>query len=209
MKEKITSIGNLIKSEVSKQKISVTDFAEKICCKRNNVYDIFKRSDISLLQLKQISEVLQRNFFQEIANDLSIVSTEELTSADERKSKVYAELLECVPIALRPLERDTAIIIPEPIPDMDFLPDVCLMNYYITFTVDEYLKDRIKESELLICKSLTNKSGQEIEICTNRLYGTILINIKVEHRTQEEWNDVMKFAFTMHDKYYSNERFNQ
>lgn len=207
MKE--TSIGALIESEVRRQGLSITEFADKIGSQRNNVYNIFKRSSMDLLLLKKISEVLKHNFFKEIAEDLDIVEEKELTSAEERKSKAYAELLECVPIALRPLERDTALVIPEPIPDMDFLPDICLMNYYITFTLDEYLKERIKESELLICKTITNKSGQIIEVITNRLFGTTSINIKVEHRTQEEWNDVMKFAFNVHDKYYSNERFNR
>ena len=207
MKE--TSIGALIESEVRRQELSITEFADMIGSQRNNVYNIFKRSSMDLLLLKKISEVLKHNFFKEIAEDLDIVEEKELTSAEERKSKAYAELLECVPIALRPLERYTALVIPEPIPDMDFLPDICLMNYYITFTLDEYLKERIKESELLICKTITNKSGQIIEVITNRQFGTTSINIKVEHRTQEEWNDVMKFAFNVHDKYYINERFNR
>jgi methionyl-tRNA formyltransferase len=38
------TIGKLIEKEVRKKQISITSFADKICCKRNNVYDIFKRS---------------------------------------------------------------------------------------------------------------------------------------------------------------------
>ena len=39
-----TTIGKLIESEVRKQQIPITEFAKLICCQRNNVYDIFKRS---------------------------------------------------------------------------------------------------------------------------------------------------------------------
>ena len=38
MKTEQVSIGKLIADEVRKQGISITDFAEKICCRRNNVY---------------------------------------------------------------------------------------------------------------------------------------------------------------------------
>lgn len=49
--EKLT-IGKLIEKEVRKQQIPITEFARLICCQRNNVYDIFKRSKIDIVQLK-------------------------------------------------------------------------------------------------------------------------------------------------------------
>ena len=38
------TIGELIEYEVRKQGLSIIDFANKISCQRNNVYDIFKRN---------------------------------------------------------------------------------------------------------------------------------------------------------------------
>lgn len=58
------TIGKLIEKEVRKKQISITSFADKICCKRNNVYDIFKRSKIDIVQLKKISQVLEHNFLK-------------------------------------------------------------------------------------------------------------------------------------------------
>ena len=52
------TIGELIENEVRKQQIPITEFAKMICCQRNNVYDIFKRSKMDIAQLKQISKVL-------------------------------------------------------------------------------------------------------------------------------------------------------
>ena len=42
------TIGELIENEVRKQQIPITEFAKMICCQRNNVYDIFKRSKMDI-----------------------------------------------------------------------------------------------------------------------------------------------------------------
>ena len=68
------TIGELIEQEVRRQQIPITDFAKKICCQRNNVYDIFKRCKMDIAQLKKISEVLSRNFFKELANDIDLIN---------------------------------------------------------------------------------------------------------------------------------------
>ena len=70
---KKTFIGQLIKDEVRRQDLPINDFAEKICCSRKNVYDIFKKSSIHLDQLARISRVLNRNFFEELARDPSLI----------------------------------------------------------------------------------------------------------------------------------------
>ena len=56
------TIGELIEHEVRKQEIPITEFAEMIHCKRNYVYDIFKRNNIDVMQLVAISKVLKHNF---------------------------------------------------------------------------------------------------------------------------------------------------
>lgn len=86
--EKLT-IGKLIEKEVRKQQIPITEFARLICCQRNNVYDIFKRSKIDIVQLKQISKVLRRNFFKELADDLELINEEEMSGADVKSKRQY------------------------------------------------------------------------------------------------------------------------
>lgn len=43
---KSKTIGDLINEEVRRQGMPVTKFAKEINCQRNNVYDIFNRSNI-------------------------------------------------------------------------------------------------------------------------------------------------------------------
>lgn len=56
-------IGSLIEKELRKQERSVTWFARKLNCNRQNVYDIFKRSNIDAELLLRISLILRFNFF--------------------------------------------------------------------------------------------------------------------------------------------------
>ena len=81
------TIGELIENEVRKQQIPITEFAKMICCQRNNVYDIFKRSKMDIAQLKQISKVLNRNFFKELAEDVELIN-----DSKESEEEVIAEI---------------------------------------------------------------------------------------------------------------------
>lgn len=56
-------IGNIIKEQLFLQKISVTDFAEKINCTPRNVYKIFCKPSIDTDLLVNISNALGINFF--------------------------------------------------------------------------------------------------------------------------------------------------
>lgn len=57
------SIGNLIKQELRAQERTVTWFAHKLNCQRQNVYDIFSRSTIDTALLMRISSILHKDFF--------------------------------------------------------------------------------------------------------------------------------------------------
>lgn len=57
-------IGNEIERVLRERGISVTQFANAICCHRKNVYDIFKRKSIDIDHLIRISKVLDYDFIQ-------------------------------------------------------------------------------------------------------------------------------------------------
>ena len=59
-------VGELIKKRVSELGLSVSEFARRLHCNRQNVYDIFahRRVDIELLQ--RISKILQHDFIAEL-----------------------------------------------------------------------------------------------------------------------------------------------
>lgn len=58
-------IGQQIEEELRHQERSVSWFARKLYCNRQNVYDIFRRTNIDAELLLRISLVLGRNFFDE------------------------------------------------------------------------------------------------------------------------------------------------
>ncbi len=63
--KKKKKIGQIIKAEVERQGLSATQFADKICVSRTNVYGIYDRRTIDSGLLAKISEVLHHNFFEE------------------------------------------------------------------------------------------------------------------------------------------------
>ena len=60
-------IGNRIKKVLFAQHRTAKWLAEQIPCERTNVYDIFKRSDININLLQQISLILKHDFFRELS----------------------------------------------------------------------------------------------------------------------------------------------
>jgi DNA invertase Pin-like site-specific DNA recombinase len=66
------NIGERIKKELLLQERSVTWFAKKLGCTRMSVYRIFEKQSIDTQQLIQISKILERDFFNEISEELNI-----------------------------------------------------------------------------------------------------------------------------------------
>lgn len=65
-------IGRLIKSVFDASGITVAEFARRINCGRPNVYSIFERNTIDVLQLVSISHALNHNFLNDIATHCGI-----------------------------------------------------------------------------------------------------------------------------------------
>ena len=65
-------IGRLIKSVFDESGLSVAEFARRINCGRPNVYSIFERNTIDVLQLVSISNALNHNFLNDIATHCGI-----------------------------------------------------------------------------------------------------------------------------------------
>ena len=67
---KMIHIGKIIEEEFYKQGRSVTWFADKLCCERTNIYNIFKRESIDSALLFKISQILGHNFFAYYTREL-------------------------------------------------------------------------------------------------------------------------------------------
>ncbi len=58
--------GERIKEYLAVTGLSVSEFARRLNCHRQNVYDIFKRKTIDVVLLQRISKVLEHDFVSEI-----------------------------------------------------------------------------------------------------------------------------------------------
>ena len=58
--------GEKVKEYFEASGLSVSEFARRLNCHRQNVYDIFKRKTIDVTLLQRISRVLEHDFVSEI-----------------------------------------------------------------------------------------------------------------------------------------------
>ena len=63
-------VGKRIKQVLDEQGRSASWLASKIPCERTNMYDIFKREDVSVALLFKVSSILGHDFFLEISDEL-------------------------------------------------------------------------------------------------------------------------------------------
>lgn len=63
-------VGKRIKEVMEEQGRSASWLASKIPCERTNMYDIFKREDVSVALLFKVSSILGHDFFLEISDEL-------------------------------------------------------------------------------------------------------------------------------------------
>ncbi len=61
------NFGALIKAEMQRQGMSVAEMAKKLNVQRQTVYDMLKRTNIDVERLKDVSEVLHKDFLQVIS----------------------------------------------------------------------------------------------------------------------------------------------
>lgn len=193
-------IGKLIEDEVRRQQISITEFSEQICCSRKNVYDIFKKSSIHLDQLAAISKVLNRNFFEEIARDPSLVDIDSDEAIREMETRrAISQFMELVPSILRKLGKQPIITFGRPLglgDDVD-LPDFMLTEFSIpiVFTASGFISDKYLTNPLFEINVFENPDGIKVYLMTNTFYGSRMIDVKLDYKTEEEWEKTLKFVF--------------
>lgn len=198
------TIGELIENEVRKQQIPIIEFAKMINCKRNNVYNIFRRSKMDITQLKQISKVLNRNFFKELSEDMELIYDDEESKEEVKKRKAVSQFISVVPDVLRKLEKHSTIVfckLDDPKYDDCPTPDFGLTDYFITFTIGETLQERIGICAVLPIAPVFNNDGCMVEVCTNTVFGSVFVNIKLDYKTFDEWYNYIAFAFEIYARF--------
>lgn len=200
---KSKTIGDLINEEVRRQGMPVTKFAKEINCQRNNVYDIFNRSNMDIDLLKRISKVLGVNFFQIIADDLDLVC-EEADNVNPQEQKAVSQFLDVVPKLLEKMGKNAAIFMGNPCPldiDSDCLPDFSLPDYSISFTFGKTLEERMRANSYLSFEVVRKNAGCEVETCFNKCTSLQTVNIQLTYKTEEQWAEILEFAFEVVSKW--------
>jgi hypothetical protein len=192
-------LGQLIEEEVRKQ-MSITDFADQILCGRQNVYKIFNKSSIHVDQLMRISRVLKRDFFKEIVDDPSLIDIDsEGAIQDMENRRAVSQFMEVVPNVLSRLGRQPVIAfgIPLGMEDVEELPDFMLTEYGICFSKGNYMAEKAQyaTNPLFDFKSFENNEGIRVYLMTNTIFGTKMIDVKLDFKTEEEWEKTLRFVF--------------
>ncbi len=72
----MVNVGQNIKEELLRQERTVSWMARKLNCNRAAVYRIFAKNSIDTQLLAHISQILNHNFFLELANDFDSQQSE-------------------------------------------------------------------------------------------------------------------------------------
>lgn len=193
-------IGQLIKEEVGRQQIPIVEFAEKIKCGRTNVYKIFEKSSIHLDQLATISKVLNRNFFAELAVNPSLIDINSEEAIQEMENRrAVAQFMEVVPKVLSKLGKQPVIAfgIPLGMEDVEDLPDFMLSEYGVCFSKENFMaeKPQYAANPLFKFMSFENTDGIKVYSMINTLFGSQMIDVKLDYKTEEEWEKTLRFIF--------------
>ena len=191
------TIGKLIEYEVRKQEIEITEFAKKIKCKRNNVYDIFKRNNLDVELLARISEVLNHNFFIDVAKDYSLADTEEESEEEKYNSKAVNQFMDVVPKVLKDLGKETSIMFSDKDEFGLIIPDFVLPSYGITFTIGSTWaeKTNVFSNPIFAIQLIENDENSSFFLVVDKRNGSPMVDIKLDYKSYDEWKEMLSFVF--------------
>ena len=194
-------IGELIKAEVERQGLTKAVFAETIGTTTRNVHKIFKKENLDLILLGNISKALKHDFFRDITDHPEILRLEDpetINYLEEKKAR--AQFLEVMPSVLKKLDAVPLVSFgaKEQFGEGAPVPDFLLPDYRISFCVGISLKERLIDYRTDNCQVLvvSDHKGKEFDVFmdTNK-NEIIMIDIKLDFKTEEQWLDMMSYVF--------------
>ncbi len=201
------NIGSQIESMVRKQQINITAFAEMISCSRKNVYDIFQRNSIDIELLARISKVLRHNFFKDVADNYELAMPTPTDEKEEERRRAVCQFLDVVPRILTRLKINASIVLGVK-NDEEIslpLPDYVISPYMFTVTIGESIEDRLngKLNGLMHFQKFSGENGSYVLLCHSEYTQTQSIDIKLDYKSEEEWESVVRLALEVAEKYYN------
>lgn len=194
------TIGKRIENEVRKQEWDITKFADAICCKRNNVYNIFKRNNIDIQLLARISKVLKHNYFKDLADAPELA---ELTVKESEKDKsninAVSQFFEVMPGVLTRIGMRNCITFNKSEMTGEnsvAFPDMILPGYLVCFTIGKRWIDKanILKNPLFTVQTLKSPDNVPIDIVENTLFGSVFIDIELDYKSEKMWENTMRFV---------------
>jgi len=197
---KRTNIGKLIKEEMEKQGMKAADLAKKLCFERTAVYKLFNKTSIDTALLGRISKVLDRNFFRDIANDMSLSGVNDKEAIRDIEDRMaVSQFMEVVPQVLLDMGKHAAIFIEK---NQLNIPSFCIGEYspIIMFTIGCNLYDlpHIKKAiprERVVCYTKEKEGIDAYLIDSHTIHCPGILDIKLDYKTKEEWKDILQFVF--------------
>ena len=200
------TIGQLIEEEVRKQQLTMDQFARMICCQRANVYKIFQRNTMDIAQLKQISEALNHNYFEDLAKDVDLARPIPVDEKELERMRAVTQFLEVVPKVFQKLGHPVSIVLGYKLPDeQDIpLPDFVLSDFNISFTIGQTFEEKCNG---IFGGGMTfhHPSGDcpsKMVGCVNQVTGFQSFDIAIDYKTEEEWEETIRFALDEIDSFY-------
>jgi plasmid maintenance system antidote protein VapI len=201
------NVGSQIENMVRKQQISIVDFANMINCSRKNVYDIFQRNSIDIELLARISKVLGHNFFKDVADNYELAMPTPADEKEEERRKAVCQFLDVVPRIFTRLKINASIVLGvrnEEEINLP-LPDYVISPYMFTVTIGESIEERLngKLNGLMHFQKFSDENGSCVLLCHNEYTKTQSIDIKLDYKSEEEWESVVCLALEVAEKYYN------
>lgn len=195
------TIGQLIKEEVERQGLSAKKFGEMIHCERANVYKIYERTSLDTAQLGLISKALNHNFFVDIVNDQMLSGVEDEKALKEISNRMaVSQFVEVVPKVLAKLGVEPSIFFGRPldIPEEIPTPDYYISPYNITFSIGDLLRDKANchlAQTANVQRFTDDTTGLQVDLWKFIVPGPDWVNLKLDYKTEEEWEYTLKFVF--------------
>lgn len=89
-------IGKIIKEQVKRKGISVTEFAEKINYSRRNVYEIFDKETIDTGLLIKINKIIDQNLFLLYLTDSEVAAVKNKSGLTDDVMEILLEIKKSV-----------------------------------------------------------------------------------------------------------------
>lgn len=194
------TIGKRIENEVRKQEWDITKFADAICCKRNNVYNIFKRNNMDIQLLARISKVLKHNYFKDLSDDPELVDLSMRESEkDKSEVKAVSQFFEIMPDVLTRIGMRNCITFNknEMVGENSVaFPDIILPGYLVCFTIGMRWIDKanILKNPLFAVQTMMSPDNVPIDIVENTLFGSVFIDIELDYKSEKLWENTMIFV---------------